>query len=400
MVAAPSTPEDPWPVRTVARKISEWIGRLGEVWVEGQIAQQSRRSGARIVFLTLRDPSADMSLTLTCPPELLDGMHLAAGARVVCRVRPEFYVGRGTLSLRATEIRPVGVGELLARLEALKRLLAAEGLFATQRKRALPFLPRRIGLVTGRAGAAEREVRETASARWPAVRFEVENVAVQGAGAAAGIIAALQRLDADPGVDVIVLARGGGSVEDLLPWSDEALCRAVSGAVTPVVSAIGHEPDAPLVDFVADVRALTPTDAGKRVVPAVVEEVAALADRRRRALAAVAGRVTRERDTVGGLRGRALRCARGHLDRAARDLEHTRARARALSPAATLQRGYAVVQRADQHVVRAPAEVAAGERLSVRVAGGIFAATADEPSGQRTGAAAERRGAAEGGHGD
>ncbi|MGI9093609.1 MAG: exodeoxyribonuclease VII large subunit [Mycobacteriales bacterium] len=372
----PTTPEAAWPVRTVARKIAEWVGRLGEVWVEGEVAQVSRRRGARIVFLVLRDPSADMSISVTCPPEVLAGTQISDGTRVVCRARPEFYAGRGILSLRAAELRPVGVGALLARLEALKRLLASEGLLAAERKRPLPFLPGCIGLVTGRASAAERDVVETATARWPAVRFRIENVAVQGAGAAAGVIAALRRLDADRDVAVIVLARGGGSVQDLLPWSDEALCRAVAAAATPVVSAIGHEPDTPLVDLVADVRALTPTDAGKRIVPAYAEELAALARRRAQARAAVRARVGTERDRLDALRARARRCATERLDRAAADLMHTRARARALSPHATLARGYAVVHRVDRTVLRRAADAESGESLSIRLAEGTLSATA------------------------
>jgi exodeoxyribonuclease VII large subunit len=220
--------------RTVARKIAEWVNRLGEVWVEGQIAQLTRRPGTRTAFLVLRDPAADVSLTVSCPVDLIEPT-LADGARVVVRARPDLYLARGTLSLRASEIRHVGVGELLARLERLKRILATEGLFAAERKRRLPFLPTRVGLITGRASAAERDVRENAIARWPAVQFAIENVAVQGPNAVPAIIEALSRLDRDPSVDVIVLARGGGSVEDLLPFSDEALCRAVVATLTPVI---------------------------------------------------------------------------------------------------------------------------------------------------------------------
>ncbi|HEY9475588.1 MAG TPA: exodeoxyribonuclease VII large subunit, partial [Mycobacteriales bacterium] len=293
-MANPTAAESPWPVRVVAMKISEWVSRLGEVWVEGQLAQVSRRPGARTVFLVLRDPAADISVAVTCPLRVLEGVTLAEGARVVVHARPDYYVARGTLSLRATEIRPVGVGELLARLERLRRLLHAEGLFDPARKRPLPFLPRCVGLVTGRASAAERDVLENARRRWPAVHFRVENVAVQGVTAVSQVIDAVERLDRDPDVDVIVVARGGGSVEDLLPFSDEALCRAVSTCATPVVSAIGHEPDAPLLDLVADVRCSTPTDAGKRVVPDVTEEQSRLEVLRNRARAAVTGRLTRE----------------------------------------------------------------------------------------------------------
>ncbi|MGZ6826484.1 MAG: exodeoxyribonuclease VII large subunit, partial [Mycobacteriales bacterium] len=265
----PSSAEHPLPVRTVARLIGEWVNRLGRVWVEGQITQIGRSPGT--VFLTLRDPVADVSLSVTCPRALAESLTLTEGSRVVVDAKPGFYLSRGTLSLVAHDIRPVGVGELLARIERLKALLAQEGLFAAERKRPLPFLPDVVGLVTGRASAAERDVLENARRRWPAVRFEIRNVAVQGHLAVEQCIGAVRDLDGKVGV--IVIARGGGSVEDLLPFSDEALLRAVAQCRTPVVSAIGHEPDTPLLDLVADVRCSTPTDAGKRVVPDVREEL-------------------------------------------------------------------------------------------------------------------------------
>ena len=356
-----------------------------------------------MVFLTLRDPAADLSLTVTTNRDVLDAgaPNLAEGARVVLHARPEFFAGRGTLSLRADEIRQVGLGELLARIEQLKRLLEAEGLFDRRRKRPLPFLPRRIGLVTGRASAAERDVQTNARRRWPAVDFRIVNVAVQGAGAAAQIIDAVNVLDRDPDVDVIILARGGGSVEDLLAFSDEALCRAVFACRTPVVSAIGHETDVPLVDFVADVRASTPTDAAKRVVPDLAEERQRVAQARIRLSRAVGALLDREQHRLDGLRSRpvlarpwtmldsraadiaalrerATRCLAHRLDRGADELLHTVARLRALSPAATLERGYAIVQRADGAVVRRPDEVVAGDPLRVRLAGGELTATVAE----------------------
>jgi len=384
-------------VRTVARHIADWVGRLGRVWVEGQVTQVSRRPGT--VFLTLRDPVADVSLSVTCSRAVAESVvpPLVEGARVVVHAKPAFYLSRGSLSLQAHEIRPVGVGELLARLERLKGVLAAEGLFAAERKRPLPFLPGVVGLVTGRASAAERDVLENARRRWPAVRFDVRAVAVQGHLAVEQVVAALRSLDAAPEVDVIVLARGGGSVEDLLPFSDELLCRAVAACRTPVVSAIGHEPDSPLVDLVADVRCSTPTDAGKRVVPDVTEELArvrALRDRGRRVveagvhreragLAALRSRpaladpyvlVLGRAGEVTGLRDRARRCTAAALDVARNDLAHTRARVVALSPQATLERGYAVVQHADGSVVRDPGDVALTESLRVRVARGELVA--------------------------
>jgi len=379
----------------VSQKIAGWIARLGDVWVEGQITQLSRRPGTNTVFLTLRDPAADISLPVTCWREVFDEARpaLAEGARVIVHAKPEFYPGRGTLSLRAAEFRPVGIGELLARLERLKAALGAEGLFAAERKRRLPFLPSTVGLVTGRASAAERDVLENARRRWPAVRFAIRNVAVQGPTAVPQVIGAIRNLDADPDVDVIVIARGGGSVEDLLPFSDEGLCRAVFACRTPIVSAIGHEPDTPLVDFVADVRCSTPTDAGKRVVPDLAEETHRIGAARDRLLRWVLGRLDREQQWLDAVRSRPViarpevlidsraaeitalldrsrRCLAHRLDAAGNELSHTRARVTGLSPQATLDRGYAVVQREDGAVVRRPSDVEPGDQVRVRLAEG------------------------------
>ncbi|MEJ3653745.1 exodeoxyribonuclease VII large subunit [Actinomycetes bacterium KLBMP 9759] len=407
MSTPPATsPEQPWPVRTVARKIAEWVDRLGAVWVEGQLAQVTARPGTGTAFLVLRDPAADVSLQLTAPVGLIrdGGPAVAEGNRVVVHGKPSFFLGRGTLSLRVDEIRAIGIGELLARIERLRKLLAAEGLFDPARKRRLPFLPGCIGLVTGRASAAEHDVVSNATARWPSVRFRIEHTATQGGLAVAQIVDALGVLDRDPEVDVIVLARGGGSVEDLLPFSDETLCRAVAACRTPVVSAIGHEPDTPLVDHVADVRCSTPTEAGRRLVPDLAEEAARIAGLRDRARRALAGWVDREQRLLTALRARPVLAdplrtldahtaevtrlrdaARGSilrgLDRRATDLEHVRARLATLGPAATLARGYAIVQRmpADAGdtlpVLRSVDEVAPGDTLRIRVADGAVTAT-------------------------
>ncbi|MGZ6798123.1 MAG: exodeoxyribonuclease VII large subunit, partial [Nocardioidaceae bacterium] len=259
-MALETTPEQPAPVRQIANLVAGWIDRLGAVWVEGQVAQLSRRQGMNTVFLTLRDAVADVSVSVTCSRMLFDSLNppVVEGASVVVHAKPTYYANRGTLSLRADDIRMVGLGELLARLERRRQLLAAEGLFARELKRPLPFLPTCIGLVTGQQSAAERDVLENARRRWPAVRFRVLNTAVQGPNAAGEVMEALRTLERDPEVDVIVVARGGGSVEDLLPFSDEGLLRVVHALRTPVVSAIGHEPDSPLLDLVADVRASTP----------------------------------------------------------------------------------------------------------------------------------------------
>ena len=280
-----SSLESPLPVRTVARAIGSWIARLGRIWVEGQVTELSRRPGMGTVFLTLRDPAAEVSLRVTCSRALCDalGPQLGEGARVVVWARPEFQLARGTLTLTAYDVRPIGIGELLLRLERLKSVLAAEGLFAAERKRSLPFLPAGIGLVTGRGSAASRDIQENAVRRWPAVRFTVREVPVQGPAAAAAVAEAMRELDHDSSVDVIVVARGGGSVEDLLPFSDEHLLRTAAALSKPLVSAIGHEQDAPLLDLVSDVRASTPTDAAKRLVPDLGEQVQHIGLLRRRA---------------------------------------------------------------------------------------------------------------------
>jgi exodeoxyribonuclease VII large subunit len=405
--AADTSRENPWPVRALTQRMVDYIAKAPAAWIEGQIAQLSVRPGAT-VFLTLRDPSVDMSVSVTCSKNLLMALPTppTEGSRVVVHGQFEFYAARGSLSFRVDQLHPVGLGELLARLERLRRLLAAEGLTAAARKKPLPFLPRTVGLITGRASAAESDVLANARARWPAVRFRIENTAVQGVTAVPQIIEALQRLDLAPEVDVIVLARGGGSVEDLLPFSDEALCRAVSLCRTPVVSAIGHEPDHPIVDDVADVRCSTPTDAGKRVVPDAMAENRAIDQLRARARRALRGWVDTEtarlsrltaatvlRDPLSPLtqradqvdrarqRGRAVVAAT--LDGLGRDLAHRRSQLLALGPAATLARGYAVVQ-VGPHILRSVAQGPAGTKVRIRVADGAILATSDGPDLDRT----------------
>ena len=398
-MALETTAEAPVPVRTVLQAVGGWIGRLGRIWVEGQIAECKKRGNT--VFLTLRDPIAAVSAQVICTRAVFDAVSPTEGARVVMFVKPDFNATRGAFALTALEIRAVGIGELLARLERLRKELAAEGLFSSERKRALPFLPGVIGLICGRESAAERDVVQNATRRWPAVRFRIEQSAVQGPYAAGEVIEALRKLDADPDVDVIVIARGGGSLEDLLPFSDEDLLRAVAACRTPVVSAIGHEQDTPLLDYVADLRASTPTDAAKRIVPDVSEQLALvtqLRDRGRRsmrgwldrelawldavrsrpALADPVREIERQAEVVDALAQRARQCVAGRLARAEDDITHTRARLLALSPAATLARGYAIVQQADSSVVRSAATVSAGEQLSVRFAEDQLSVTVDD----------------------
>ncbi|MBV8348659.1 MAG: exodeoxyribonuclease VII large subunit [Mycolicibacterium sp.] len=401
MTTPPNSAENPWPVRAVATRVAKWIDRLGVVWVEGQLTQLTVRPDSKTVFMVLRDVAADMSLTITCARDLLLGapVRLTEGTQVIVCGKPTFYTGRGTFSLRISEIRAVGIGELLARIERLRRLLDAEGLFDPRRKRPIPFLPTMVGLITGRASAAEHDVTTVASGRWPAVRFAVRNTAVQGPNAVAQIVGALRELDDHPDVDVIVIARGGGSVEDLLPFSDETLCRAIAACTTAVVSAVGHEPDNPLCDLVADLRAATPTDAAKRIVPDTVAERALIDELCRRGARALRNWVAREERMIHQLRSRPVLAAplqslttRGEeiyrLRAAARrdvtrlvDAEHDRighlsARLATLGPAATLARGYAVVQTmgALPAVLRSVHEAPPGTRLRIRVSDGALGA--------------------------
>lgn len=395
--AADTTPDRPWPVRHLAPKIADYIAKMPPVWVEGQVLNLKRWN--TLYFLTLRDTDLDMSLSVTAPASAIDRLadKLADGAHLVVHARPQFHAKKGTLTFAADDVRLVGLGELLARIEHLKGILGAEGLFEPSRKRALPFLPAVVGLIVAQQGDAEHDVVSNARARWSAVQFEIRRVTVQGPRAVPEVSAAIAELDRDPRVDVIVVARGGGSFEDLLPFSNESLVRVAAACRTPLVSAIGHHLDTPLLDLVADLRASTPTDAAKRIVPDVSEERARLTQARLRARAALAARLTREQTGLDHWRSRPVLAnpttlvdVHEHRVTALRDsarrslhtaLVHGRAevaglaaQVRALSPAATLDRGYAVVQRADGHVVRDPAEVETGDPLRIRVAAGELAA--------------------------
>ena len=385
--------DSPAPLRQISQLVGGYIGKLGAVWVEGEIAQLNRRPG--ICFLTVRDLEAKFSMNVKCHRSVLDAspIPIAEGARVVLHAKPTFYEPNGAFSLDAREIRPVGEGELLAQLERRRQLLAAEGLFDPTLKKRLPLLPRRIGLITGRESAAERDVLQNARQRWPDVDFLVHYALMQGNESARAVIEGVRTLDADESVEVIVIARGGGSVEDLLPFSDEALVRAVFACKTPVVSAIGHEPDTPILDLVADLRASTPTDAAKRIVPDVREELAGVAGMRERASLAVRAIVDRETHGLASIRSRPvlanpstmidaqdvlvaearLRARRslGHrLDRAADEVSHHLARVRGLSPLSTMARGYNVAQLADGTVVASVDQLTADAEFSLRFADG------------------------------
>ena len=395
-----NTPETPWPVGQVNDQVKGWIERLGYLWVEGQLTQINYKPTWKLSYLTLRDVQQEKSVQLTCSSSMLHNLPtpLKDGDRVIVHGKPAFYAGRGSFSLWTTEIRHVGIGDLLARIEKLRAQLAAEGLFDPARKRPLPYLPQKIGLITGRGSAVMAVARD----RWPAVQFRVINTAVQGANTVPEVVSALQELDADADIDVIIIARGGGSVEDLLPFSEEALQRAVVAASTPVVSAIGHEPDSPVLDNVADLRAATPTDAAKRVVPSVAEERAVLAEARSRMAAALRGWVERERRGLDNIRSRPVladpmtpirarreevermrtsmrRELRVLLDRETRHVESLRARVSALGPSATLARGYSIVQvlpkdGSDPEVVSSYEQSPPGAQLRIRVGDGSITA--------------------------
>ncbi|MCA0291149.1 MAG: exodeoxyribonuclease VII large subunit [Actinobacteria bacterium] len=397
--AAETTPERPWPVRLLSLKIGEYIDKMSVVWVEGQVVQLDRRAGT--AYLTLRDTDVDMSFNVAISTNALDAMPrpLGQGERVVVQAKPAFWGKRGSLTLDARQIRPVGIGELLARLEYLKRTLAAEGLFTADRKKPLPFLPHTVGLITGRASAAERDVVENARRRWPGIPFEIRPVPVQGSAAVEEVCRALAELDDLAHVEVIVIARGGGSVEDLLAFSNEALVRAVAGARTPVVSAIGHDIDTPILDLVADVRASTPTHAASLVVPDAAEMRAQLDLTTLRLRRAIGDRLQRERrrlveltsrpvltDRTAYVRSQRIEIAtmrrRGQLrieaaiTREQDRVEHLRRQARMLSPQATLDRGYALVTTPDGEVVIDQDQVDLDDLLRVRVARGDFAVRA------------------------
>ena len=390
--------EAPATVRVVTEAIKEYVDRLGPIWIEGEISELNERSGM-MAFIRLRDPSVDMSISVMCHKSVIAAAQpLPANARVVLYAKPSWYTKNGSLSFSAREIRQVGVGELLARLEALKNTLALEGLFDSDRKVALPLLPQKIGLICGRNTDAEKDVVENAKRRWPSVQFEIREVTVQGAAAVSEVSEALRELEADKTVEVIIITRGGGSFEDLLPFSDEGLVRLAASCKTPIVSAIGHEKDSPLLDLVADYRASTPTDAAKRVVPDIAEEIElikALRDRAKRYLLSsldletsrienLVNRpvlrdpmvlVTSREEIITGLRDRSVRSFSSRLTLAAEDLTHVRARVRALSPQATLDRGYSVVQLEDGSIARDAKSLRIGQKLRLRLAAGETNAT-------------------------
>lgn len=382
----------PAPVRVISEAIREWIGKLGPVWVEGELSQVDDRKGSSMIFMRLRDTSSDISISLSCHRSVFQSVApLPQNARIKVFSKVNFYTGNGSLSLNAREIHHVGIGELLARLEMLKKVLAAEGLFAAARKKPLPFLPRRVGLICGRNSAAEKDVVENARRRWPAVQFELREVAVQGSSAVIEVSAALKELQSIEEVDVIIITRGGGSFEDLLPFSDEGLVRLVAACEKPVVSAIGHEQDTPLLDLVADLRASTPTDAAKRVVPDFNEESSTLVELSKRLSRGMIVRFEQEVRLIENLASRpvmkdpmllitpeieSLRRDRKTLTRSLQhrlslsegELKGSESQLRALSPYAVLERGYSVARLASGKIIRDASELKIGDALTVRFA--------------------------------
>jgi len=395
-----SSEQTPWSVANFTTTLKDWITRLGNVWVEGQISQISPKKD--VFFGELRDLVADKGFSIHSrrPDVLATVSELSAGDRVVALVHPDFWERSGKTSMDVLAIRKVGLGELLERIERLRQQLIKEGLTLPERKLPLPFLPNLIGLITGANSDAEKDVLQNSKLRWPEVRFKVQHCPVQGDKAGPEIIQAIELLDADPEVDVIILARGGGSFQDLLVFSDEKVVRAVANCKTPIVSAIGHENDRPLTDEVADLRASTPTDAAKRVVPDVLEERKKLAQALERIGLRVTGFIQNQLELILGIRSRPILANPFTLvdDRALQitqlrqsviaqvstalekqqlQITGLRGQVRALSPKLTLDRGYAVVRDLEGQVLTDPKQAKTGQKIKITLSGGDLGATAD-----------------------
>jgi len=394
-------PESPLAVHSVSTMIGEYIGRLGTIWIEGQLAEVNPRKG--LTYLSLRDTDRDVSLSLYIASGVMDSLATTVeqGSRVLVQVKADWWAKRGSLQFKVLQMRAVGIGELMARLEALRNLLAAEGLFNEDRKKPLPFLPRRIGLICGQASDAMHDVIENAKRRWPDVQFEVREVAVQGVNCVRQVSDALTELDAIPDIDVIVIARGGGAFEDLLPFSDESLIRVVAGIETPVVAAIGHEEDRPLIDYVADYRASTPTDAARKIVPDVLQEISDLRNaqtrlqflisagitrleqqlaltRSRPALASPATLISQRLTENAGLRSAIHVKVKNLIELETAHLSGAYATLRALSPQGTLERGFSIVRNANNKIIKNSTEVNVGEELRVKFAEGDLVTRVEE----------------------
>lgn len=388
----------PWPVSRLSLTLKEWIERLGVLWIEGELA--SIKIGASNMFGELRDLQIENSVSIHSWNVSKIPNDLKQGDRVLALIKPVFWPKGGKLTMQVIEMRKVGLGELLERIERLRAQLTKEGLTSVDRKQPLPFLPNKIGLITGKDSDAEKDVLQNAKLRWPEVQFRIMNTLVQGDKAAPEIISAIQTLDEDPEVDVIIIARGGGSFLDLMVFSDEALVRAAASAKTPIVSAIGHENDRPVLDDVADLRASTPTDAAKRVVPDVAEEKHKLEQLRQRLFMRVDTFVANQLGMIDQIRSRpilanpytfieaheadverAVDQMRSRLDqtlsREAMQIGHLRQQVRSLSPQSTLDRGYSVVRDLDGHVISDANQIKKGQRLKLRLAKGELGAVAE-----------------------
>lgn len=366
----------PAPVRVISEAIGEYLNRLGMVWIEGELSEVNERPGSQMVFMRLRDTSAEMSISVMCYKNVLESIKpLPENARVVINSKVTWFAKSGSLTFSAKEIKQVGIGELLARLEHLKQVLAAEGLFAAERKKALPFLPNKVGLICGRGSAAEKDVIENAKRRWPAVEFEIRTVAVQGSQAVLEVSAALKELEANKDVDVIIITRGGGSFEDLLPFSDEGLVRLAASCKTPIVSAIGHEQDAPLLDLVADWRASTPTDAAKRVVPDIAEEKLKISQLQDRVIRKIVNQITAEMEKIAALIMRPfMKDPTKLITYKFDELTHITARLRTLSPQATLERGYTIVRDSTGAIVKTATALKVDQPINLKFATGAASA--------------------------
>lgn len=406
-LASQTTAERPWPLRLLSAKMEEYINKMSHIWIEGEVIQYNARPGAKTQFITLKDCEADVSTQISIFTYLIPPT-ISPGDKVVVYAKPSYWAKRGTLNLWAQDIRLAGVGDILAQIEALKNRLGAEGLFDETRKKPLPFLPKRIGLIGGRNAEGTRDVLVNTKNRWDVVDFEVREVAVQGERAVDEVIAALNELDAIEDVDVIVIARGGGSLEDLLPFSDERLIRAVATAQTPVVSAIGHERDIPLLDLVADVRASTPTDAARRIVPDVAEELAGIAEATARAHAAIKRYLDRSDNEIAALHSRPVLAqphtmiasrhddittleswlnahANRSIERHQANLSKSLVTLQALSPHSTLERGYSILVDSSKSVISDSAQADTGARLTALLAHGSLEVIVNEVTHSRQG---------------
>lgn len=397
--AALTTRENPWPLALLSQKIKDYVDRMPPVWVSGQVVQYNPRPTTRMAFFTIRDLNSEVSMSVKAFGNVISqaGSLFEEGAKVVVYAKPDFYEGNGNLSLFAKEVHTAGLGDLLAQIEQLRRRLEAEGLFDHRRKKPLPFLPKKVGLICGHGAKAEHDVIVNAQVRWPATRFEIREVAVQGQNCVREVSAAIAQLDALEDVEVIVVARGGGAVEDLLPFSSEEIVRAAAAANTPLVSAIGHETDTPLLDFVADYRASTPTDAARRIVPDVAEErqkvesaleqlrlmATNLVQNQRQHLQALRARpvmvrpaaiVEGEMERLQGAHARLTQAVHSRVQVSLAQLRGHRASLKALSPGATLERGYAILKTASGAVIRDATEVKKGDLLEAILGKGSLVA--------------------------